>query len=224
MTKICDIDYFLGNKPKIGSVGMILTNINNEYLSENDIVYKTYKIPSIHYFRNHAGYGLSVDVYVKLKMHDVTKIWIHTSTGKDLYSDINQWRFSNECINKIGEILDYQYVLNESQMILKGGENIEMANLRDSAKSYIPPATKNIADVEIVVLDDAKIEDREGTDKEGAVFKYKVAIINKEEYRIPSSVMKDIKTILEAKPTLRTVKVIKKGTGMSTSYTVIPLD
>jgi hypothetical protein len=29
---------------------------------------------------------------------------------------------------------------------------------------------------------------------------------------------------MEAKPTLKTVRVIKKGTGMNTEYTVIPLE
>lgn len=96
-------------------------------------------------------------------------------------------------------------------------------SLRDSAKSYESKKTKNIADVEVVNLD-APIEPREGVDVDGTKFNYKVAVINGEEYRVPEIVLKDIKTILEAKPTLRTVRVVKKGQGMATTYTVIPLD
>ena len=98
-----------------------------------------------------------------------------------------------------------------------------MTNLRDTAKAYEPQKTKNIADLEAVSLD-VVIEDRKAKDKDGKEFSYHVALVLGEEYRIPSSVLNDIKSIIQAKPTLKTVKVIKKGSGMNTSYTVIPLE
>jgi hypothetical protein len=95
--------------------------------------------------------------------------------------------------------------------------------LRDEAKEYEPQKTKNIADLEAVSLD-MKTEDREGKNRDGEPFKYKVIVVNGVEYRVPSSVLGDIRAIMSAKPTLKTVKVIKKGTGMGTEYTVIPLE
>lgn len=98
-----------------------------------------------------------------------------------------------------------------------------MANLRDEAKAFTPKTTKNIAELGAVSLD-FPVVDRKGTDKEGKEFNYKVVLVGDEEYRVPDSVLNSIKTIMEAKPTLKTVKVIKKGTGMNTEYTVVPLE
>lgn len=98
-----------------------------------------------------------------------------------------------------------------------------MANLRETAKAYEPQQTKNIAELEAVSLD-VLIEERKGKDKENKEFIYSVAIVAGEEYRVPATVLKDIKAIMTAKPTLKTVKVIKKGEGMKTQYTVIPLE
>lgn len=99
-----------------------------------------------------------------------------------------------------------------------------MANLKETAKGYIPKKTKNISELEVVNLENTKIEERKLTTDEGKEFSFKVGIINNEEYRIPDSVLGSLKTILEAKPTLKTIRVIKKGTGMNTEYTTIPLD
>ena len=96
-------------------------------------------------------------------------------------------------------------------------------NLRETAKTYESPKTLTVAELEGLSLD-VPIEEREGTDKKGKHFKYKVAIVAGDEYRVPSSVLTDIKTIMEAKPGLKIIKVIKKGEGMGTSYTVVPLE
>jgi hypothetical protein len=98
-----------------------------------------------------------------------------------------------------------------------------MGNLREEAKAFEPKKTLNVADLEVLSLD-SKIESRIGTDKNGEEFSYKVAIVVGNEYRVPASVLADIKTLLEAKPTLKTVKVIKKGSGMNTKYSVIPME
>jgi len=98
-----------------------------------------------------------------------------------------------------------------------------MATLRDSAKAYEPTKTKNIADLEAVSLDSV-FEERKGKDKDGKDYAFSVVVVLGQDYRCPDSVLKDIKAIMEAKPSLKTVKVIKKGTGMGTQYTVIPLE
>ena len=98
-----------------------------------------------------------------------------------------------------------------------------MGTLREQAKAYEPNKTKNVADLEAVSLD-AVIEERTAKDKDNKEYTYSVAVITGVDYRVPDSVLKDIKAIIEAKPTLKTVKVIKKGEGMKTQYTVIPLE
>lgn len=98
-----------------------------------------------------------------------------------------------------------------------------MGNLRDTAKAYEPQKTLTVADLEVLSLD-APIQDRKGKDKEGKPFNYKVAIVGDEEYRVPASVLNDIKTIMETKPNLKTIKVVKKGNGMNTSYTVVAME
>jgi hypothetical protein len=98
-----------------------------------------------------------------------------------------------------------------------------MATIRETAKAFVPKQTKNIADLESVNLD-WNVEDREGKNEEGKDFKYKVMVKDGEDYRVPPSVLNAIKTIVENKPNQKTVRVIKKGTGMNTEYTVIQLD
>lgn len=98
-----------------------------------------------------------------------------------------------------------------------------MGSVRDEAKAYTPSKTLNVSDLEAFSLE-TKMEDRSGKDKDGKDFSYKVALVTGNEYRVPASVLNDIKTLLEAKPTLKTVKVVKKGQGMNTKYSVIPME
>jgi len=98
-----------------------------------------------------------------------------------------------------------------------------MANLRETSQAYEPKKTLNIADLDSVSLD-VPMDKVSGTNQEGKDFEYYVAVIDGEKYRVPVTVIDAIKTIMEAKPELKNIRVIKKGTGMSTEYTVVPLD
>ena len=99
-----------------------------------------------------------------------------------------------------------------------------MAKLKDEAKAYVPEQTKNIADLKEVSVE-LELKDCEGTNKETQEkFKYKAVVVNGEEYRVPGKVLGDLKSILEKKPTLKTFSVSKKGTGLNTQYTVIPME
>jgi len=93
----------------------------------------------------------------------------------------------------------------------------------DAAKEYEAPTTKNIADLKEVSVD-LELEDRSGKDKDGDEFKYKVIVVDKEDYRVPGSVLGNLKAVLAKKPDLKRFAVSKQGTGMNTRYTVIPLD
>lgn len=222
--KICDIHYFLGNSPKIGVVGRILKGV--DCINSEGNIYFTWRTIDDHYFIKFEGYAISVEVYNELIRNRVTHILIWMRDVDKYYSSkLEQWRQSERWINETldGQI-DNQYVLLLSEMELKGGIESEMASLKDLSKAYEPKKTKNIADLEVVNIDTVQTEERVGKNEDGKEFKYKVAVINGEEYRVPESVLGNIKTILSAKPNLKTIRVLKKGQGMNTEYTVVPLD
>ena len=97
-----------------------------------------------------------------------------------------------------------------------------MATLSEEASQYEKPTTKNIADLKVVSTS-FPVEDREGKDSDGKVFKYKAIVVDGEEYRVPSSVLGSLKAILEKKPDLKDFSVSKTGTNLDTRYIVIPL-
>ena len=97
-----------------------------------------------------------------------------------------------------------------------------MVSLKEAAKVYQPRQTLNIADLPEVSVE-LNLEDREGIDNEGKPFKYKIVNLNGVDYRVPGSVIGDLKALMEEKPNITKFKVIKKGAGMNTRYTVIPL-
>lgn len=49
-------------------------------------------------------------------------------------------------------------------------------------------------------------------------------VVDGEDYRMPTSVLKNLKAILVEKPELKEFKVSKSGEGLKTAYTVITLD
>jgi hypothetical protein len=97
-----------------------------------------------------------------------------------------------------------------------------MATIKETAQAYEPQLTKNIADLDEVTVD-LELQDGEGTDDEGKPFTYKFTELNNERYRVPGSVIGQLKTQLEANPNLNKFKVKKEGSGLNTRYTVIPL-
>ena len=97
-----------------------------------------------------------------------------------------------------------------------------MAKLFEEARDYKPPTTKNIADLDKIPVD-VEVEEREFHREDGTAFKIKVIVVDGEEYKVPVSVLKDLKAILAEKPELKEFKVTKTGEGLKTKYTVITL-
>lgn len=98
-----------------------------------------------------------------------------------------------------------------------------MASIKDEAQAYEPPQTKNIANLEKIPTN-IEVVEKEYTKGDGDKFKLKVIVVNDEEYRVPTSVLKSLKAILEEKPDLKFFKVKKSGEGLKTEYTVITLE
>ena len=111
---------------------------------------------------------------------------------------------------------------------MKGGQ-MNMSKISEFAKEYeSPTATKNIADLPEVSTD-LELEDDtfEFTDKATGKLKtvsQKVINLDGETYRVPVSVIQQLKVILEDNPNLKRFKVRKSGsTKDDTRYQVIPL-
>lgn len=93
-----------------------------------------------------------------------------------------------------------------------------MAKLRDEAKAYEPKQIKNIADLDVVSVDLEVYEDLE------AEFPYKYLLKDEERYKLPVSVLEQLKGFLAERPNMTKFKVKKTGIGMNTKYQVIPID
>jgi len=94
--------------------------------------------------------------------------------------------------------------------------------LKEEAQAYESQSVGNISELDKVSTD-LVTEDREGKNDEGKPYNYKVINVEGGFYRVPASVLKSLKAILEENPNLKSFKVKKVGTGFNTEYTVIPL-
>jgi len=95
-------------------------------------------------------------------------------------------------------------------------------DVREMAQAHEPKQTKNVTELESLNLQ-LPIEEKEYTDKEGKTFTVNEVIIDNEAYRVPISVIGQIKAIVEVKPETTEVKVTKSGEGLNTQYQTIPL-
>ena len=104
-----------------------------------------------------------------------------------------------------------------------------MSKISEYAKDYEPKATtKNIADLQEVSTDleieDDEFEFEDKVSKQIKSVKQKVVVVKGEAYRVPVSVIQQLKVILEDNPALKRFKVKRSGsTKDDTRYTVIPL-
>ena len=102
-----------------------------------------------------------------------------------------------------------------------------MVKISEYAQAYESKATKNIADLDKVqtnlelIDDEFEFKDAEGNDKK---VKQKVVVVENEKYRVPVSVIQQLKVMLEDNKDLKHFKVKKTGESKdNTRYTVIPL-
>jgi hypothetical protein len=111
----------------------------------------------------------------------------------------------------------------------KTKEETKMGNqIGEIAKDYKSKKTKNIADlpevsVKVEVADDSYEWTDDKTQKTKVV-NQKVITVNNEQYRVPASVLQQLKVLLEDNPKMQKFKVKKSGEGLDgTRYQVIPL-
>jgi len=106
---------------------------------------------------------------------------------------------------------------------------MNMANISETAKEYTTPTkTKNIADLKEVSVTQEIIDDsfelEDNVTKEKKVINQKVIMVAEDKYRVPASVIQQLKVILNDNPEVKKFKVMKSGTTKDdTRYQVIPL-
>ena len=98
-----------------------------------------------------------------------------------------------------------------------------MATLKEEALAYTSDKMKNISELPEVSVSNAVLE-KTFKNNEGKDVKVKYITILGNEYRVPISVLSDLKTILSVSPAITKFRVLKKGEGMATEYTVLPLN
>jgi len=99
----------------------------------------------------------------------------------------------------------------------------EQRTIKEEAQESEPQAkTRNISELSQVSTD-LVIGKETFTNNDNEEVTIKVVEVNGERYRVPQSVLNNLKVILEDNPNLKTFKVKKSGEGMETRYTVIPL-
>ena len=101
-----------------------------------------------------------------------------------------------------------------------------MAKLKEEAEKYEPKQTHNIAELDRVSVN-LEVQDDEfefiAEDGNPKVVKQKVLVIDGLNYRVPNSVLTQLKVLLEDNPNLEFFKVKRTGQGLNTDYTAIPL-
>ena len=95
-----------------------------------------------------------------------------------------------------------------------------MGTLFEEAKAYEPQQTMNIADLDSVPIRDVQLFTQEGKNAEGEAFSFRYMEFNGKKYRVPSSVLEEIQTVIQLKPDVKNVKVEKSGSGLATRYKV----
>ena len=117
--------------------------------------------------------------------------------------------------------LDENFNVIKTQLNLKE-ENKQMANLKETALAYEAPQTLNIADLEVVSTD-VEVKSETAKNKDDEEFTYNYIEVDGQRYRVPNSVLTELKAILEEQPDLKKFRVKKSGSGLQTRYTVVPL-
>lgn len=92
-----------------------------------------------------------------------------------------------------------------------------MTNIQERAKAYEPKKIPTIAELPSVDTSAEIFEEN------AAEFPYAYIVVNGTNYKVPNSVLADLKEQLAENPALKSFKVRKSGDGLNTRYAVIPL-
>lgn len=97
-----------------------------------------------------------------------------------------------------------------------------MSSLRQEAKDYVAKKRKVVSDLDFFDLDN-NIFSEDKSDNNGKPYVEKYIVINKDEYRVPESVISQIQELIKDNKNLKKVRVKATGSGMTTKYQVFPI-
>ena len=98
-----------------------------------------------------------------------------------------------------------------------------MGSFKQEANDYEPQGYKNISELKSIDIDVVILEET-NTDSNDKEYTVKYVEVEGLKYRVPVSVLSNLKDILEENPELKAFKVKRKGTTKEdTRYTVIAL-
>lgn len=92
-----------------------------------------------------------------------------------------------------------------------------MGTIKEEAQGYEQKQIQNISELNEISVD---VEVFNETEVE---FPYKFILVDGTRYKMPLTILADLKAVLEEKPDLVKFKVTKKGEGIKTNYTLITL-
>ena len=96
-----------------------------------------------------------------------------------------------------------------------------MATIKQTAMEY-SNAFGSICELDLISVE-ADIKRVTRNRKDGTAFNVNEIEVLGKTYRVPNSVVRDLKVIIQSKPDLKTFKVVKSGQGLATQYTVVPM-
>jgi hypothetical protein len=94
-----------------------------------------------------------------------------------------------------------------------------MTTIGEFADKYEPAKKGNVTDLAEVSVN-LELHEQTGKNNEGKEYKYKFIKIGESEYRVPSTVIEQVKAMRKLRPDMKTFKVTKTGSGLLTKYKV----
>lgn len=98
--------------------------------------------------------------------------------------------------------------------------------IKQAAEEYEPQVTKNISELDrvgvalLLKMDTGKKINDKGEEE---TYTYQYFEQDGEKWRMPNSVIKQLKDHIETNPNMEYFKVKKEGAGLQTKYTVVPI-
>lgn len=132
-------------------------------------------------------------------------------------------RINNQVHIPYSEVINNRS-LEDYGVIVTGSKNPQadvknMVSIREQAKEIKQYETLNVVALEKISVE-ADIKERAGQTEDGKEFSYFYIEVDDQPYRVPVSVLQQLKGLLEEKPETKFFKVNKDGEGMNTKYQV----
>jgi hypothetical protein len=131
-----------------------------------------------------------------------------------------RWRGDFTLHNHVPELVE-AYFPGTHRIEMYGGTK-EMATLKETAKTFEATQMRNIAELQEISVD-LEMKEKTFKDKDGKEYMVHFVTVDGEDYRVPMTVVSQLKVLIEKKPKMTHFAVAKSGAGLATKYQVVPL-